>query len=687
MRARLLIYVSLILNGILFFHQPLFSSGYSFPWDFRSVQTPLMSFLAEELSKGRFALWDPFTYCGNPIYANIQASFFHPLVFVTAWVTSQTSLDSLSIMLEWVVVLQICFAAIITFHVFREYGIGAPAAWAGAAIFETGGYFASRTEHIGAVMAVAWMPLAWLAVSKLGKRVDRRWLGLLGLALGMSVFGGLPAATLAVFISAVLAASSLVVLKIVKPRLIFLTFLGAALGIGLSSVIFIPAFQLTQLSVAKYRADWLGTGGGLYWQSLVSLIWPDYYHIFDISKFKGPWDFTFLYLYGSFAGLLLAVYALLWVRSRLAVFFGIVGLLGASFMLGDKTIFWNTTYPLMPQFVRIGVHPEYTYCIFTFAMAGLAAVGLDSLNIPNMARWFVAVIIAADLFLVGSGRPMNTANVALEPGLTRHTFDGSEKLLSGIRKLVNSSVPPARIDTMDASIDWSQSATLTRVPTASGVSPLALESIIQLRLLLHQGTRWGWYYPVERIDSPVLDAANVKYLLTSVSGAGRLAQSARFRHVATLPGVEVFENQGTMPRCLPAKTIQRVASAEEAQHLIESRLVDLHQTALVYDSVMLPESPGKATIHFDEYEPTRVAISVKTPTATFIVLSDAYYPGWRAQIDSTPATLYETDIAFRGMVVPAGRHQITMQFRPTIFYISAALSIIFAALLCWLIIF
>ena len=86
---------------------------------------------------------------------------------------------------------------------------------------------------------------------------------------------------------------------------------GCVLGVLLAAVPFIPTTQLTELSVAKYRLDWLGTGGGLYWQSLVSLIAPNHYNIFDISRFTGPGDPTFLYLYSSIGGLLLAIFALL----------------------------------------------------------------------------------------------------------------------------------------------------------------------------------------------------------------------------------------------------------------------------------------------------------------------------------------------------------------------------------------
>ena len=57
--------------------------------------------------------------------------------------------------------------------------------------------------------------------------------------------------------------------------------------------------------MAKYRSDWLGTGGGFYWQSFVSLVAAGPLSTYSIlSKFRGPGDISFLYLYGSLAGLL-----------------------------------------------------------------------------------------------------------------------------------------------------------------------------------------------------------------------------------------------------------------------------------------------------------------------------------------------------------------------------------------------
>ncbi len=284
-------------------------------------------------------------------------------------------------------------------------------------MFETGSYFASRAEHIDSMMAAAWMPLAWLAVWKLKDELRVDWLAVLGAALGLSIWGGFPQATVAVFGSTIMFAVLLAALRMARAKVMLWAVCGCALGVLLAAVPFIPTTQLTELSVAKYRADYLGTGGGLYWQSFVSLVAPNHYNIFDISRFNGPWDPTFLYLYSSIGGLLLALLALVTRRNRTTALFGLMLLFGSFWMLGDKTIVWRTLFPLLPEAIRIGIHPEYTYCIFSLAIAGLAAIGLDWLRVASGVRWAIGAIIAADLFLVGSGRPMNVS--ATPPVLTQ----------------------------------------------------------------------------------------------------------------------------------------------------------------------------------------------------------------------------------------------------------------------------
>ena len=663
------LYASLLAVVVLFFHKPLFDANYSFPWDFRAVQLPLITFLRDELSENRFALWNPYNYAGYPIFANIQGCFFHPLVLASAWISSTSSWFSLPMLLEWAVVLQVWIGGVAAYHLFRAVGLGSAPAWTGAVMFETGSYFASRAEHIDSMMAAAWMPLAWLAVWHLRKKLRVDWLAALAAALGLAIWGGFPQATVAVFGSTVVFAALLAGLGMARVTVIGWAACGCVLGILLAAVPFIPTAQLTELSVAKYRADYLGTGGGLYWQSLVSLVAPDHYNIFDMSCFKGPWDPTFLYLYSSIGGLLLAIFALTARRGRTTALFALMFLFAIFWMLGDKEPVWRALFPLLPAQIRIGIHPEYTYCIFSLAIAGLAAIGLDYLKIPKFARWAIGVAIAADLFLVGSGRPMNVAHVEFNP-----------RVADDLRSYLNRSTPPWRFDTVDASMDWTTGAPILQIPSAAGISPMAQENAIQLRLFLHDGYRWGWNYPLEKLDSPIVDLLNVRYVLAAGEGVARMAAFSKFRHVRSVPGGELFENTSVLPRFFLVHQARAASSLAEARKAMGE--IDLRRTGIVDETMDLASNGDAADeVRTLSYSPNALEISTSTSRGGLLVLSETYYPGWKAWVDDRPARIYPTDIALRGVVVPAGAHRVRMEFRPAILPISLSISFATAILL------
>ena len=405
-----------------------------------------------------------------------------------------------------------------------------------------------------------------------------------------------------------------------------------------------------------------------------------------MSRFHGPGDPTFLYLYVSLAGLALAIYGLTQWRNRYAMSLGLIVLFGILFMLGEHTAIWRLIYPILPEKVRLGIHPEYTYGIVSLGLAGLAAIGLDSLRVANAARLAIGAVIAVDLFLVGSGRPMNCASVKDEPGVTSTAFEGSPELLNEVRRYANRDYPPTRIDAVDGGADWATSGPVIEVPTANGSSPMALEHIIQLRLFLHPGDRWGWYYPIENLDSPALDPMNVKYLIASQKAAERLRTLPRFRSVESLPlGLELFENLSVMPRFFLVNKVQRVTSDLEVRELVGRQLVSFRDTAVTSQPVTGLSAAGggdAGVVQVIDYQADSLRLSVRTPQAAFLVLAESFYPGWRAWVDGAPVEIVRTDIAFRGLVVPAGAHEVAMRFQPAILPLSLAISLAAALLLC-----
>lgn len=67
---------------------------------------------------------------------------------------------------------------------------------------------------------------------------------------------------------------------------------------------------------------------------------------------------------------------------------------------------------------------------------------------------------------------------------------------------------------------------------------------------------------------------------------------------------------------------------------------------------------GVATI--TKYEPNEVTINTSNPKKGFLVLTDSYYPTWKAEIDGVASNIYLTDYAFRGLIVPAGQHRVRL---------------------------
>jgi len=62
--------------------------------------------------------------------------------------------------------------------------------------------------------------------------------------------------------------------------------------------------------------------------------------------------------------------------------------------------------------------------------------------------------------------------------------------------------------------------------------------------------------------------------------------------------------------------------------------------------------------------PERVEVETHVDAAGLLVLTDTYYPGWRATVDGTPATIVRSDHAFRGVRVEPGDHHVVFTYAP-----------------------
>ncbi|HEX2981024.1 MAG TPA: YfhO family protein [Anaerolineaceae bacterium] len=72
----------------------------------------------------------------------------------------------------------------------------------------------------------------------------------------------------------------------------------------------------------------------------------------------------------------------------------------------------------------------------------------------------------------------------------------------------------------------------------------------------------------------------------------------------------------------------------------------------------------------------KMTLQVNAAQDGWLIVSDTFYPGWRAAIDGNPTAIFAANSLFRAVGVPAGEHQVVFEFRPFSFTFGAILSIL-----------
>jgi len=92
-------------------------------------------------------------------------------------------------------------------------------------------------------------------------------------------------------------------------------------------------------------------------------------------------------------------------------------------------------------------------------------------------------------------------------------------------------------------------------------------------------------------------------------------------------------------------------------------------------------APGD-TIELISYKPDELMYKYTSDGERLAVFSEIYYPaGWKCFIDGNESNYFRTDYVLRGMIVPAGSHQIRFLFEPASYYMGNKVSLASSILL------
>ncbi len=188
-----------------------------------------------------------------------------------------------------------------------------------------------------------------------------------------------------------------------------------------------------------------------------------------------------------------------------------------------------------------------------------------------------------------------------------------------------------------------------------------------------------------RRASPWLDRAGARLLLRRAEDRATAEGFAGWRTVASAAGFALQGNDSAMPRLSVAAKVEvepdRGRAVERLGTLPPSvTLVDRPLAGAGHDFMGVERRQGSGeALRLTGQGNAWLEAEVRLATPGVLILRDAMFPGWTAEIDDAPTEIAVADGLFRAIAVPAGVHKVRFHYDPPGWTLGLAI-----ALAAWL---
>lgn len=152
--------------------------------------------------------------------------------------------------------------------------------------------------------------------------------------------------------------------------------------------------------------------------------------------------------------------------------------------------------------------------------------------------------------------------------------------------------------------------------------------------------------------------------------------------------VKIYENLDVLPRAflLPGWVWQPDQTA--VLQAMQQPGFDVRETAVLLGDGQnkVGETDPGALATITRYEPEQVVVHTRSNRPQLLLLGDAYYPGWQVSVNGSPGELLQADGLFRGVLLPAGEHEVVFSFAPRSFRLGLMMTAVGLILLILLVV-
>lgn len=684
--------------------------------------SPWRQFMREEFLAGHFPLWNPFILSGVPFAACIQAAPFYPLNAGLLWLP----VVPFSLLAAFIKIF--CAGLFTGLHV-RRLGASERGAILSAVVFSLGGFMVSWLGHPQTNVACLMPALFW----SLGRLSDRSSFGnaaLLALFTGVALLGGHPPTMFHVF-GAAAAYAFFLALRVPhseRKRFVLLALAAAALGVCLAAPALLPYLEYHGLSSTGGASQGLARWGTrLSPWILLHLVMP----LASGSPARGGEVLAGMFGLGpesnfieraGWTGLIPLGFAALAVffhrRNGEVVFHMGLALFGLMAALGVPPL--PELWQAIPGFSA--VNPTRLLLIWSFGVAVLAGLGAD-LSPSDMKfegarelRWLVCLFTLLPVFLywgvvwwsLDELRLVETTFTATVMALYFAEFAAVLWIftpkgrawaawLAGVYCLlpalgVNPSAP--------ASTFYPETPALVAMKDAVGEGRVfalgrALEPNLGMPARLRDARGRDFTAPkrYERLvtgrigDFEFYSGAaamppNPALLGIGIVGATEKTVSGAPKGWKKVHEGDLFVFQAPMP-AKRALFVSLASAGNEEEVLGAVRAPGFNPAQHVWfdDGAATSFRSVKGTVNIAQDGVNSVSVEVESDGPGWLVLLDAWFPGWEATVNGKPALVRRADYAFRAVEVGGGKSVVRFDYRPRSLRLGLILALMAALVL------
>ncbi len=178
----------------------------------------------------------------------------------------------------------------------------------------------------------------------------------------------------------------------------------------------------------------------------------------------------------------------------------------------------------------------------------------------------------------------------------------------------------------------------------------------------------------------ILNMLGVKYILDREDNASsqRTFLPREYKEIYHNNGWKVLENLTVSPRIFLTSDYQTFRNAQEFEELFFNENFDSGKKILLEEKIphTFYKSIRNSQVAIIRYVPTSIELKTNSDQDGLLFISDAYYPGWEAEVDSLNTKIYRANYAFRAIFVPQGSHTIRFTYNPSSFKLGLAITTI-----------